>query len=141
MPANEKGPKTIRVLVADDNNEMRNTIVRLLKDEYEVVGAVGDGRALIDAAMDFNPDIGIIDISMPVMTGIQAVNHLRSCGSTMKAIFLTVNEDADFVHAAFDAGGMGYVIKRQMTADLRVALTAALADEKFVSPGCGLPMF
>jgi DNA-binding NarL/FixJ family response regulator len=131
--------KKFRVLIADDNKEMRNTVISLLESEFEVVGAVADGRALTVAAERLNPDVGVIDISMPIMNGIEAVIEIKKHDSHMKVIFLTVNEDADFVRAAFQAGGVGYVVKRQMATDLRIALEKAIAGEMFISPCCDLP--
>jgi DNA-binding NarL/FixJ family response regulator len=63
---------------------------------------------------ELEPDVGIIDISMPIMNGILAAAEIRKRGSTMKLVFLTVNEDRDFVQAAFESGASGYVVKRQM---------------------------
>lgn len=128
-----------RVLVADDNKDMRDTVIGLLEHDFEVVGAVGDGRALITAAEKLNPDVGVIDISMPIMNGIEAATEIRKNGSKMKVIFLTVNEDPDFVRAALDAGATGYVVKRQMATDLQVALEHALAGKTFISPCCEPP--
>ena len=128
-----------RVVIADDNKEMRDTVIRLLAPEFEVVVAVSDGRALVDAVEEFKPDIGIIDISMPIMNGIQAATEIRRHGSLMKVIFLTVNEDRDFVRAAFESGASCYVVKRQMASDLPTALGAALANQRFVSAGCDVP--
>jgi len=117
---------------------MRNTVVRLLADEFEVVGTVGDGRALVEAELRLQPQIGIFDISMPLMSGIEAAIEIRRRGSTMKIVFLTVNEDADFAAAALDTGATGYVIKRNMVTDLVIALKEAVAGRRFVSPSCGI---
>jgi len=129
----------VRVLIADDNKEMRDTVIRLLENDFDVVGAVGDGRALVAAADRLEPDAGVVDISMPIMNGIEAAAEIKKHGSKMKVIFLTVNEDADFVRAAFDAGGVGYVVKRQMATDLHLALEQVLAGQTFISPCCELP--
>lgn len=139
MPIDEIQAERVRVLLADDNKEMRDTVVRLLEDEFEIVGVVADGRALVAAAEKLDPDAGVIDISMPIMNGIEAAAEIKKHGSKMKIIFLTVNEDADFVRAAFEAGGVGYVVKRQMATDLHVALERALAGQTFISPCCDLP--
>ena len=130
--------KRIRIIVADDNREMRDTVIRLLEKEYEVVSAVADGRALVIAAHELSPDVGIIDISMPLMNGIEAAIEIKKQGSSMKIVFLTVNEDVDFVRAAFEAGAVGYVVKRQMAADLEIAIERALAGQTFISDSCRL---
>jgi DNA-binding NarL/FixJ family response regulator len=131
-----KDQKLKRVLIADDNQEMQNTVIALLGPEYEVVDKVSDGRALVSAHKEFNPDIAIVDISMPIMNGIQAVTEIKGNGSPTKVIFLTVNEDADFVAAALAAGGEGYVVKRKMASDLAKALEGIAEGKIFVSCCC-----
>ncbi|HEX3100270.1 MAG TPA: response regulator transcription factor [Pyrinomonadaceae bacterium] len=128
------------MLVADDNREMRNTVVHLIEDEFDVVGTVGDGQALVDAESRLSPNIGIVDISMPVMSGIEAAIEMRKRGSSMKIVFLTVNEDTDFVTAALETGASGYVIKRHMVTDLISALKATTAGGIFISPCCQIPV-
>lgn len=125
--------KPKRILVADDNKDMRDTIIRLLEPEFDIVGVAADGKALIDLEAKLHPEIGVIDISMPVMSGIDAARELRSRGSEMQIIFLTVNEDADFVNAAFETGAVAYVVKRQMASDLPKAMRETLAGRNFVS--------
>lgn len=132
-------PGPPRVLIADDNREMRNTVVRLLEGEFEVVGAVADGRALVEAASRLRPHIGVIDISMPLMSGIEAVAQIRKTGSDMKIVFLTVNEDNDFVNAALESGASAYVIKRNMVTELVHALKETGAGRTFISPACRVP--
>ena len=133
-------PKQIRVIIADDNREMRDAIVKLLESTYdfEIVDAVGDGRALVESVLKLEPEIGVIDISMPIMNGILAAAEIKRLGSEMKIVFLTVNEDCDFVWAAFENGATGYVVKRQMASDLEFALKEAIAGRTFVSTGCEL---
>lgn len=138
MVAKEKSSNPVRVVIADDNKEMRDMVIRILENEYEIVGAYADGQALVDAAKQLKPEIGIIDISMPIMNGIHAVVELNRLGSEMKVVFLTVNEDNDFVRAAFDAGASAYVTKRNMASDLLVALKETLAGRQFISQGCEL---
>jgi DNA-binding NarL/FixJ family response regulator len=131
--------RTLRVLLADDNREMLRVVRSIVEAEFEVVGTVTDGRTLVKAEAELEPDIGIVDISMPIMNGISAASEIVKRGSHMRIIFLTVNEDADFVRAAFEAGGIGYVIKRQMATDLLKAIEHARAGRYYVSPGCELP--
>ena len=127
---------TRRVLIADDNREIRNAVISLIEREFEVVGTVSDGEDLIEAASNLKPNIGIIDISMPIMSGIEAVAEIRKSGSPMKFVFLTVSEDADFVSAALAAGATGYVIKRNMVTELVKALKEAESGRTFISPCC-----
>jgi DNA-binding NarL/FixJ family response regulator len=138
MVVDQKQAKLIRVILADDNKEMRDTIAGLLEStsEFDIVGTVADGKALVDATLELKPDVGIIDISMPIMNGIMAAAEIKRLGSEMKIIFLTVNEDCDFVRAAFETGASGYVVKRQMASDLQVAINESLAGRSFISCGC-----
>lgn len=135
MQANTQNPGRPRVLLADDNRDMQNVIISLLEPEFDVVGTVANGFELVEAESRLHPNIGIIDISMPVMNGIEAAAEIKKNGSLMKIIFLTVNEDSDFVRAAFETGASGYVIKRQMGADLIGAIKQVLAGGMFVPVG------
>jgi DNA-binding NarL/FixJ family response regulator len=124
----------VRVLIAEDHKEMRENIRRVLEPEFEVVGTVGDGQALIDEATRIKPDALLVDISMPLLNGIEAIRQLRKQGSTATVIFLTVEEDPSWVRAALRAGGLGYVIKMSMVAELKTAIRDACAGRVFVSP-------
>lgn len=99
---------------------------------------VGDGQALLEEAARLEPDILVLDISMPVLNGIEATRQLRAAGSRAKIVFLTVHQDAEYVHAALAAGAQGYVTKCQLATDLLVALREVLADRSFVSPSLAL---
>jgi DNA-binding NarL/FixJ family response regulator len=122
-----------RILLADDHQEMRDRVVRLLGNEFEIVGAFGDGQALVEAARKLKPDVCLIDISMPGLNGIEAAIEIKTNGSSSKVIFLTVHEDPDFVQAALKTGALGYVIKRRLASDLRVAINQVLAGNAFIS--------
>lgn len=128
----------VRVVVADDNEQVREKIVQILPPGFEVVGAAADGGAAFEMAMLLKPEIIVLDISMPVVSGIEAVAKLRSNGSTVKSVFLTVHDDPDFVRAALKAGASGYVIKSRMANDLGPAIQAAVEGNIFISPCCSL---
>lgn len=130
--------KRVRIIVADDNKEMRDTVMGLLERDFDIVSTVGDGRALVEEVEALDPEIGIVDISMPLMNGIMAAGKIKSNGSKMKVIFLTVNEDRDFVRAAFEVGASAYVVKRQMASDLLKALEEVIAGRRFISDGCDI---
>lgn len=115
---------------------MRVGVLRLLEREFEIVGTVPDGRALIEADTQMKPDVCVVDISMPFICGLEAVTELKRNGSTSKFVILTVNEDPDFVQAAIDAGALGYVVKARMGSDLHPAIRSAMAEQFFVSPTC-----
>jgi DNA-binding NarL/FixJ family response regulator len=112
---------------------MRNRVVRLLKSEFEVVGAVESGQALLDEAARLKPDVCVLDISMPVLSGIEAATKLKLSESSTKVIFLTIHNDSDFVGAAFKSGAEGYVFKTRMAADLLVAVREVMAGRTFLS--------
>jgi DNA-binding NarL/FixJ family response regulator len=122
-----------RILLADDHKGMRERATRLLEPEFEVVGAVADGSALLEAVLKMKPDVCVIDISMPVICGIEAATQLKKSGSAAKIIFLTVHEDPDFVQAALEAGALGYVLKSRMASDLRAAVKGAMDGQVFIS--------
>lgn len=126
-----------RILVADDHKLMRESIVHVLKQEFEVIGAVGDGKALLEASTTLKPDVCVLDISMPIMDGIETASHLKQSGWPAKVIFLTIHSDSDFVNAAFKSGADAYVFKPRMSADLVFAVREVLAGRNFLSSCCG----
>jgi DNA-binding NarL/FixJ family response regulator len=122
-----------RIVLADDRPDVLETVAKLLEPKYEVVGKVRDGQALIDAAMRLKPELIVTDISMPVLSGIEAATKLAQSGNASIVIFLTVHEDADFVRACLQIGALGYVIKSRLTTDLLPAIQQTLAGSIFVS--------
>jgi DNA-binding NarL/FixJ family response regulator len=133
----EKVVARARILLADDHTEMRSIVVQLLEQEFDILDAVADGRSFVEAASKLNPDVCLLDISMPIMNGIEAAGRLKERGSTAKVIFLTMHEDGDFIQAALRMGASGYVFKRRITSDLSLAVSEALADRIFISPAHG----
>jgi DNA-binding NarL/FixJ family response regulator len=123
-----------RVLLADDHPEMREKVAQLLEGECEIVGSVENGKQLIDAALNLDPDLIVLDIAMPVLNGIEAARHLQKSGSRAKVIFLTMYEDHDFVAAAVRAGALGYVLKLRILIDLIPAIREVLKGHTFASP-------
>jgi len=122
-----------RILVADDHKGIRETVVHLLNREFDVLETVNDGRALIEAVRRLHPDLCVVDVSMPIISGIEAAAKLKKNGNPPKLIFLTIHDDQDFVDEAFNAGADGYVIKGRMAADLILAVKAVLGGRTFVS--------
>jgi DNA-binding NarL/FixJ family response regulator len=123
-----------RILVADDHQPIQERVRELLQASYDVVGAVGNGIDLLDQEKRLHPDVIVLDISMPGITGIEAAHQLRESGSTAKVVFLTVHERVEFVHACFAEGALGYVIKSRLNADLVPAIQEALSGHRFISP-------
>jgi DNA-binding NarL/FixJ family response regulator len=105
----------------------------MLEGTYEIVGAVSNGQAAVDEAVRQSPDIILMDISMPVMNGIEAADRLIRMHTNAKIVFLTVHEDPDFVKAALSTGAAGYVLKSRMATDLFPAISEALEGHRFVS--------
>ncbi len=113
---------------------MLEKVAALLEGTYEIVGSVRDGQAAVNEAVRQYPDIVLMDISMPIMSGTEAAEYLIRTNVKTKIIFLTVHEDPDFVRAALATGAAGYVIKSHMATDLFPAIKAAHAGHRFVSP-------
>jgi len=126
---------TTRVLLVDDNCAIRETAARLLASRFDVVGAVSDGRSAVEAFTKLDPDVVVMDISMPVLNSIEAARILRKTHPAAKVIFFTVDGSADLHHVAMETGAMGYVLKKRMGTDLVEAIKLAMVGSKFVSPG------
>ena len=122
-----------RVVLADDHREMLVRVTALLASEFTVVGAVGDGETLLDAEADLRPDVLVIDITMPGISGLEAAALVRRRGSQVPIVFLSVHEEPEFVVAARQAGALGYVSKVRLASDLIPAVRAALDGRRFVS--------
>lgn len=122
-----------RILLADDNAEIRDRVAAMLKGDFEIVGSVSNGRDALVAVLKLQPDILITDISMPLLDGIQLASQLRHLGCITKIIFLTVHGDGDYVEAAYGAGAVGYVLKATIVTDLISAIGAALEGRQFAS--------
>jgi len=123
-----------RVLLADDHLMMREKVTWLLESEFDIIGAVTDGEALLKEATELDPDLVILDITMPGLPGIEAARRLRKAGSHAKIVFLTVHEDPDYVREALATGALGYVVKPRLASDLLIAMREVLEGRLFVSP-------
>jgi DNA-binding NarL/FixJ family response regulator len=124
----------VRVLLAEDHVAMIAKVRSKLGEAFDIVGTVENGQEAIEAVLRLDPDVLVIDISMPVLDGFQAASRIRDAGRRTKVIFLTVHGDADFVSAAFSSGASGYVIKSRLSTDLVPAIHDALVGRSFVSP-------
>lgn len=124
----------IRILVADDHSEVLATVVPMLEAHFSVVGTASDGRAAVEAEKRLHPDVVVLDISMPVMSGIVVAKQMQESGSKVVVVFLTVHQDLDILAAAKRAGGLGYVVKARLGTDLVPAIQEALEGREFVSP-------
>ena len=102
----------ISVVLADKNLEVVAIIRRTLGDEFEVVRSVEDGKRAVEAVHTLNPDVLVIDFSMPILNGLEAAKQLQMANCRAKVIFLTIYEEPDFLDAAFSAGAAGYVTRK-----------------------------
>ena len=123
-----------RILLADDHHELLEAEIALLLPHFDVVGVTTDGISLISEVQRLNPEVVVVDITMPLMNGIDAVHKLRQSGASAKFVFLTINTGAEFVQACQDVGALGYVWKSRMKTHLIPAIEAALKNLTYVSP-------
>jgi DNA-binding NarL/FixJ family response regulator len=124
----------VSILLADDHPSFPKLVESLLKPAFDVLGIVFDGESILEAYTRLKPDIIVTDISMPVLSGIEAAVRLRKSGCTAKVIFLTVHADPDFVRAALSTGALGYVVKPRVATDLLAAIKEVLEGRVFISP-------
>jgi DNA-binding NarL/FixJ family response regulator len=123
-----------RVLLADDHRVVAEGLKRLLAEDFELVGIVEDGRALVVAAKKLQPDVIVADISMPHLNGIDAMVQLRKDNARIKVVFLTMHQDPAYARRALEAGAAGFVVKHSAPAELVMAIHAALKGQTFIAP-------
>ena len=123
-----------RILLADDHLLVAEALKSLLSPEFELVGVVGDGRALLEAALRLRPDVIVADITMPQLNGIDALVQLRQLGSKAPVVFLTMHRDVAFARRALEAGAAGFVLKHSAPSELVTALHAALEGQTYLTP-------
>ena len=126
--------RRVRILLADDHTLVSEALVRLLEPRYEVVAKVADGQALLTTARATKPDVVIVDISMPVLNGLEAARYLREEMPTCKLIFLTMTHDADLAREAIRIGASGYLLKTSAGWELLEAVDSALRGRQYVTP-------
>jgi DNA-binding NarL/FixJ family response regulator len=123
-----------RVLLADDHKIVTEGLKGLLEPEFELVGTVEDGRALLAAAEKLRPDVIVADISMPLLNGIDSVRQIKQVHDEIKVVFLTMHPDVTYAVSAFEAGASGYVLKHSAPTELVTAIRSALRGKTFVTP-------
>ena len=126
--------KRPRILLGDDHAIILDGLRRILEPHFEVVGAAEDGRALVAAAEKLRPDIIVVDISMPLLNGIEAARQIRKAHPQTKLIFLTMHPDATYATEAFRAGASGYVLKNSAASELVTAIQEALKGRTYLTP-------
>jgi len=123
-----------RILLADDHALVLEGFRRILQERYELVGTAGDGYALLSAAKTVQPEIVIVDVSMPMLNGIDAAVQLKKICPAAKIIIVTMHADAEYVRSAFEAGASAYVLKRSAVDELEQAIRVVLAGHTYITP-------
>ena len=123
-----------RILLADDHRIVIEGLKKLLEPEYDVVGTVEDGRALIAAVAELQPDVVVADISMPHLNGIEAVRQIKEKSPRIKVVMLTMHHDAQYAVRAFEAGASGFVLKASASNELITAIGEAIRGKTYVTP-------
>lgn len=123
-----------RVLLADDHRIVAEGLKGLLADEFDLVGIVEDGTALVKAARELRPDVIVADISMPHLNGLDALVQLKRDDPKVRVVFLTMHRDVAYARRALEAGAAGFVLKHSAPAELVLALRAALQGRTFIAP-------
>ncbi len=126
--------KRARILLADDHRILAEGLRGLLEPKFELVGIVEDGRALLAAAEELQPDVIVADISMPLLNGIEAVRQIKRTNENIKVVFLTMHPDVTYAASAFEAGASGYVLKHSAPSELTTAIQSALRGKTYVTP-------
>jgi DNA-binding NarL/FixJ family response regulator len=126
--------KKNRVLLADDHRIVLEGLRGLLEPEFEIVGAVEDGRTLVAEARRLRPDLVVADISMPELNGIDAVRQIKKHDGGIRVVFLTMHADVGYAASAFEAGASGFVLKHSAPQELITALRDAMQGRTYVTP-------
>ena len=126
--------KRIRLLIADDHVMFAQGLESLLRDEFELLGTAGNGQELVEATLRLQPDVILVDISMPVLNGFDAVRDIRDSGNEAKIIFLTMHDDATLLSEAFRCGASGYILKQAAGEELVNAIREVAQGNNYVSP-------
>lgn len=123
-----------RIILADDHTLMVDALKQLLKPEFEVVGTFADGRALVESALILKPDVILLDVSMPIMNGLNAGQWLKRSRPAIKLIYLTMNHDPDIAAEAFRIGASGYLLKNSPASELIDAIRKVVRGNSYVTP-------
>jgi len=126
--------KRPRILLADDHKLMAEALQHLLQTDFDVVGTVSDGRALIKAAAELKPELVIVDIAMPLLNGLDAADQLKTLHPEIKVIFLTQNREPRYAVEAFRRKASGYLLKDSAASELTTAIREVLQGRSYVSP-------
>jgi DNA-binding NarL/FixJ family response regulator len=123
-----------RIFLADDHPAVLKATTALLKPQFDIVGNATDGATLVSEVLRLCPDVVVVDITMPILNGIDAAHQLREAAPSAKIVFLTVHSELQFMEACMAEGALGYVLKSHMKAHLIPAIQAALVGRSYVCP-------
>jgi len=126
--------KRTRLIIADDHVMFAQGLESLLHDEFELLGTAGNGEELVEATLRLGPDVILVDISMPVLNGFDAVRRIKASGSDTRIIFLTMHDDATLLSEAFRCGASGYILKQAAGEELVNAIKEVAHGNNYVSP-------
>jgi DNA-binding NarL/FixJ family response regulator len=132
--------KKPRVLMADDHSILLAGVRKLIEDQCEVVGTVEDGRALLEAADRLKPDLILLDISMPLLNGLEAARHLKKTLPETKLLFLTMHASPRYATEAFKIGAHGFLLKQSAASELPQAITALMQGKHYLTPSIAKPV-
>ena len=132
--------KKPRVLIADDHSILLAGLCRLVEDSCEVVGMVENGRALVEAAGKHKPDLILLDISMPLLNGLDAAREIKKSAPECKLLFLTMHASPTYATEALKAGGNGYLLKQSAASELSTAIEAVLGGQTYLTPAITRPV-
>jgi DNA-binding NarL/FixJ family response regulator len=127
-------PRRARVLLADDHVLVAEALKSLLADDFDLVGVVADGEAMVEATNRLRPDVIVADVTMPRLNGIDALMRLRQDGNNVPVVFLTMHRDVTFARRALESGAAGFVLKHSAPTELIAALHAALEGKTYLTP-------
>lgn len=126
--------KKIRVLLADDHKIILEGLRSILEPEFEIVGAVEDGRTLVSEAERLSPDVVVVDISMPGLNGIDAAKQIKKLDGRIKIVFLTMHSQVSCAASAFEAGASAFVLKHSAPQELIIAIRETIQGRTYVTP-------
>jgi len=123
-----------RIIIADDHTLVAEACKKLLESDYEIVATVGDGRSLVRAAAELRPHLIIVDVSMPLLNGLDAGQQIKELIPSIRLVYLTMNHDADLAAEAFRRGASGYLLKTCAASELAIAVREVLRGKSYLSP-------
>ena len=123
-----------RIIIADDHTLVAEACKKLLESDYEIVATVGDGRSLVRAAAESRPHLIIVDVSMPLLNGLDTGQQIKELIPSIKLVYLTMNHDADLAAEAFRRGASGYLLKTCAASELAIAVREVLRGKSYLSP-------